>query len=128
MSTKPNECYIFSHSLTPPQFTSHNHTSFHKPLNHNGHYTYHLYNIQKLDFARRVYLRLHTILGINNGYENAPRRYITRAEPTLLTVVPELRGVQIPDALSPNPLRFVRRPLAADVTSTERVRYDRSDT
>jgi len=75
-----------------------------------------------------VYLRRLTILGINNGYANAPQRYITRALPALLTVAPELRGVQIPDARSPKQLCFACRPLATDVTTTERVRYNRSDT
>jgi len=58
------------------------------------------------------------------GYANASQRYITRALPVLLTVVPELRGVQIPDARSPKQLRFVRRPLAADVTGTGGVQYN----
>jgi hypothetical protein len=68
------------------------------------------------------------ILDINSGYANPPQRYITRGLPALLTVAPELRVVQIPEARSPKQLCFVRRPMATDVTSTERVRYNRSDT
>jgi hypothetical protein len=84
--------------------------------------------IQRLDFAHRMYLRLHTILGINNGHANAPQPYFTRALAALLTVVHELRGEQLPDARSPKQISFVRRPLVAEVSSTERVPYYRSDT
>jgi len=83
--------------------------------------------IHKLDFAHRMYLRLHTILGINNGHANASQPYFTRALAALLTVVLVLRGEQLPDTRSPEQVRFVRHPLAADVTSTERVPYNRSD-